>query len=53
MVRLPANEVRDMIFGAFEEYDYWSLKALVRLASLLQNMSQVQLGCTERAHATA
>lgn len=27
--RLPRNEVLDLLFGAFETHDYWSLKNLV------------------------
>lgn len=30
LARVPRNEILDMLFSAFEQYDYWSLKNLVR-----------------------
>jgi len=49
LVRLPASEVRDMIFSAFEEFDYFSLKTLkartqqpeVYLRDLLEDVAQL------------
>jgi hypothetical protein len=29
LVRIPRNELLDMLFTAFEQYDYWSMKNLV------------------------